>query len=104
MAEIKFSPEVLSDLKHIKSYIAEELLNEQAADNTVADIIKRIRTLSDLPQSGAPLSSVISIETNYRFIVCNNYTAFYRYENGSVYIARVLYGRRDFMRILFEEK
>ena len=48
MAEIKFSPEALSDLKDIKSYIAEELLNEQAAANTVADIIKRIRTLSDL--------------------------------------------------------
>ena len=103
MAEIRFSPEALSDLKDIKSYIKEDLRSEQAADNTIKEILKHIRKLSDFPQSGAPLSSVVGIETNYRFIVSGNYTAFYNYENDSVFILRVLYGRRDFMRILFGE-
>ena len=103
MAEIRFSPEALSDLKEIKSYITEDLQSAQAADNTIAGILKRIRKLSDFPQSGAPLSSVVGIETNYRFVVSGNYTAFYSYENDAVFILRVLYGRRDHMRILFGE-
>ena len=62
--------------------------------------INRLRTF---PDSGAPLSSIIDLGTNYRFLVCGNYTAFYRTENNAVLIVRVLYGRRDFMRILFEK-
>ena len=103
MAEIKFSPEAISDLKETESYITEELLDPQAARKTVADIVKRIRRLADFPLSGAPLSSVVGMETGYRFIVCGNYMAFYRFEKDTVYIVRVLYGRRDFMRVLFTE-
>ena len=50
---------------------------------------------------GAPLSSIIELETGYRFLVSGQYTAFYRYEDNAVYVDRVLSGRRDFMRILF---
>lgn len=103
MAEIKFSPEAITDLKQTKAYIIEELCNEQAAVNTVAKITKRIRMLADFPESGAPLSSVIDIETDYRFLVCGNYTVFYRVENSIVYIVRILYGRRNYVQILFGE-
>ena len=101
MAEIRFSPEALADLKGIKAYIEKELLNEQAAADTIADIMKHIRQLSGFPESGAPLSSVIQLDTNYRYLSCGSYTVFYRYENGIAFIDRVLYGRRDYMRILF---
>jgi len=103
MAEIKFSPEAITDLQETKAYITEELCNEQAAVNTVAKITKRIRMLADFPESGVPLSSIIGIETDYRFLVCGNYTAFYRWENSLVYIVRILYGRRNFVQILFGE-
>jgi len=101
MAEIKFSPEALADLKQTRTYISQELCNEQAAINTVSAIMNRIRMLADFPDSGAPLSSIVDIVANYRFLVCGNYTVFYRYERNTVYIVRVIYGRRDFMRILF---
>ena len=103
MAEIKFSPEAIEDLKQTKKYIAEELYSKQAAENTIAKIFKNIRLLSDFPASGSPLSSIVNIETDYRFLVCGNYTAFYRYEQNTIFVSRVLYGRRDFMRILFGE-
>ena len=102
MADIKFSPDALEDLRQAKAYIAEDLCNEAAAANTVSKILKSIRMLSAFPKSGAPLSSVMSIDTDYRFLVCGNYTAFYRYEQDTIFVVRVLYGRRDFMRILFE--
>ena len=99
MAEIKFSPEALNDLKQTKAYITDELCSEAAAINTIAKITKNIRMLSDFPKAGAPLSSMVNMDTDYRFLVCGNYTAFYRFEENTVYIVRVLYGRRDFMRI-----
>ncbi len=101
MADIKFSPEAINDLNRTKEYITEELYEEKAAQNTISKILKRIRQLSEFPLSGSPLSSIVNLNTDYRFLVCGNYTAFYRFENETVYIVRVLYGRRDFMRILF---
>lgn len=101
MTEIKFSPEAIADLQNTKSYIADELCNEQAAVSTIEKILKRIRMLKDFPELGAPLSSIVNLDTDYRFLVCGKYTAFYRVENDTVYILRVLYARRDFMRILF---
>lgn len=103
MADISFSPEAVSDLQQTKAYITDELCNEQAATNTIAKITGKIRELTAFPEMGAPLSSIVDFETDYRFLVCGNYTAFYRFENQTVYIVRVLYGRRDFMRILFGE-
>lgn len=103
MAEIKFSPEAIFDLQQTQAYITNELCNEQAAVNTIAKITKRIRVLADFPASGASLSSIVGFETEYRFLICGNYTAFYRIENQTVNIIRVLYGRRNFMQILFGE-
>lgn len=103
MTEIRFSPEAISDFQQTKTYISDELCNEQAAIRTIANIIKRIGMLADFPESGASLSSVLDFETDYRFLVCGNYTVFYRINNQTVNIVRVLYGRRNFMQILFGE-
>lgn len=43
MAEIRFSPEAITDLQQTKAYITEELCNKQAAVGMVAKITKRIR-------------------------------------------------------------
>lgn len=103
MTEIVFTPEAVGDLAQIKSYIAEELGNDQAAVRTVSRILGRIRTLADFPLSGTPLSSIVDFETDYRFLVCGNYLAFYRMEGSRAGIVRILYGRRNFMKILFGE-
>ncbi|MBQ8260350.1 MAG: type II toxin-antitoxin system RelE/ParE family toxin [Clostridia bacterium] len=101
MAEINYSPAALEDLREIKSYISEELCSEPAAINTIEKIMKRIRQLADFPDLGAPLSSIIDLEVPYRFLVCGNYIAFYKTDTDNVYIIRVLYGKRNYMQILF---
>ena len=101
MTNINFTPDALEDLKEIKAYITEELCNEESAIRTVGNITKRIRRLADFPESGAPLSSIINLEVPYRFLVCGNYTAFYKVEANEVRIIRVLNARRNFMQILF---
>ena len=81
MNELRLSPEAQADLEEIKAYIAEELENPALA--------------------GAPLSSVADVESDYRFLVSGNYMVFYRAYGNTVYVDRVLYGRRDYMRVLF---
>lgn len=101
MYKISFSPEAVDDLKEIKRYIKDELCNEQAAKNTVAKILKKIKILSDFPESGSSLSVIIGFDTDYKYLICDNYIAFYRIENKNVLIVRILYGRRNYMQILF---
>ena len=50
---------------------------------------------------GPSLSSIVDIDTDYRFLVCGKYLTFYRYENDIVYIDRIIYGKRDYISILF---
>ena len=59
--------------------------------------------LADFPFIGIPLSSKVEIETDYRFLVCGSYIVFHRTEADSVFIDRVIYGRRDYIKILFEK-
>ncbi|NPV91059.1 MAG: type II toxin-antitoxin system RelE/ParE family toxin [Firmicutes bacterium] len=101
MNKLKISPKARDDLAEIKGYISHELCNPQAAVNLVSKITKKTRRLSDHPGIGAPLSPIVDIQTDYRFLVCANYLIFYRYEDQIVFISRILYGRRDYMRILF---
>ncbi len=101
MYKLKISPEAKDDLAESKVYIAQELCNPQAAVDLVSKIMKKIRVLTEHPGIGARLSSVVDVQTDYRFLVCANYLIFYRCEDGMIFVSRILYGRRDYTRILF---
>ena len=101
---IRYTPETEDDLVDIKRYIAKELNSPIAALNTVTKIMKRIKILEQFPELGAKLSSIIDIITDYRFLVCGNYIAFYRIDGEYINIIRILYGRRDYVKILFGEQ
>jgi plasmid stabilization system protein ParE len=103
MAKLQLSPLAQEDLQAVKKYITDELQNPQAAINTVTQITKKLHNLEDFPGMGTPLVSKIDIETDYRFLVCGSYMAFYRYDGEIVYVVRILYGRRDYVKILFGE-
>ena len=101
MNKLHYFDAASEDLANIKKYISEELGSPEAAKNTVAKITKRIRQLEEFAEIGASLSSIVGIDTDYRFLVCGNYLAFYRVHGTDVYIVRVLYGKRDYLSILF---
>ncbi|SHK39445.1 type II toxin-antitoxin system RelE/ParE family toxin [Desulforamulus aeronauticus] len=103
MNKLHYSPEALRDLNEIWEYIFGELENPTAAENTVNTILEAIDKLQDFSGVGSLLSSVVELESDYRFLVCGNYLAFYRVVGSNVYIDRVLYGRRDYLRILFDK-
>lgn len=104
MSNIVLSFEAKNDLKEIKKYISNELDNDIAANNTISKITKGIRRLEQQPLMGTSLSSVIEFDTNYRFLVCGNYMVFYRFDDNMVFVSRIIYGRRDYMKILFKNE
>lgn len=101
MNNLHLSEKAQNDLAEIKDYITEELGSPNAALITISKITKKIRVLKDQAYIGAPLSSIADTESNYRFLVSGNYLIFYRVYGKDVYIDRILYGRRDYMHILF---
>ncbi len=101
MNNLHLSEEAQNDLLEIKAYIEEELRNPSAALATVSRITKSLHILQNHAQAGASLSSIADIESDYRFIVSGNYISFYRAYGNEVFIDRILYARRDYMRILF---
>lgn len=101
MNDLHLSFEAQNDLVDIKDYIAEELENPQAAIATVSKITAAIRTLRDHALIGPMLSSIADVNSDYRFLVSGNYLIFYRVHGTDVYIDRILYGRRDYLGILF---
>ena len=101
MNKLHLSPEAQEDLSEIKAYIAENLENPQASLSTVTKITKTIRMLQDHALIGTPLSAVADVNSDYRYLVSGNYMVFYRVAGKDVFIDRVLYGRRDYLRILF---
>ena len=114
MNNLHLSDEAQADLAGIKFYIAKNLENPSAAISTVRNITKDIRRLrehsligaslssiADVESIGASLSSIADVESDYRFLVTGSYLTFYRVLDNDVYVDRVLYGRRYYLRILF---
>lgn len=104
MNNLYLSHKAQTDLVSIKDYIAEDLENPQAAIAIVSKITKAIRMLRDHARIGTPLSSIADVDSDYRFLVSGNYMVFYRANGNNIYVDRVLYGRRDYMRVLFEDQ
>ena len=72
--KVEYSPRAIRDLDEIWDYIDKNLGNTDAA------------------------------ESGYRFIVYKHYMAFYRLKpDDTLYVDRIVYGRRDYMSLLFPD-
>ena len=100
MAKIVFSPKAKNDLTEIGDYIAFQLHNKSAARNIITKIRNSVYVLKDFPESGTPLTY---FDVTYRYLVCGSYMIFYHLSDN-IFIDRILYGRRDYLNILFGDK
>ena len=91
-----------AEMREIYRYIAEELQNPVAAQRRVALIDKAIQSLKENPASRALVRDTYLASKGYRMVVVKNHLVFYivREEERAVSVMRVLYGRRDWMRLL----
>ncbi len=103
MPEIRLSPTALDDLRDIKNYIESDLSNPVAARNTINRIINDYTRLKSAPKIGSPLSAKLGFETDFRYITSGNYMIIYKEDNKFISIFRILYARRDYLKIIFDD-
>lgn len=99
--KINWSPEARRDLDAIYDYICDELQNPIAARSAVDGIIKSVAQLKDFSGIGAKVFFPGELDSGCRFVRYKNYLAFYRAEKDAVFVDRILYGKSDYMRVLF---
>ena len=87
----------------IWDYIVSELQNRSAAERVTNRIMDEVDQLKNFAELGTPLSSITDVSSEYRYLVSGNYMVFYRVQGSDVYIDRVLYGRSNYMSILFND-
>lgn len=102
--KLHYSPESLRDLDEIWDAIAEERQNPSAAERVIRRLLDAAERLESFSGMGTPLSSVTGMESDVRFLVSGSYLVFYHAAENDVYIDRILYGRRDYLHLLFKDQ
>ncbi|HHW38718.1 MAG TPA: type II toxin-antitoxin system RelE/ParE family toxin [Bacillales bacterium] len=103
MQKLRLNPIAMQDLHDIKEYITKEFDNSIAAVDVITNIIGCYEKLKEFPLLGMELSSKIDIPTDYRYLICGSYIVFYKSDDIYVSIYRILYSRRDYIKILFDK-
>ena len=104
MAELFISPLAKTDMEEIGDYISRELCNPEAALNMIRRFQAALAPLRDMPEMGAPLLAAGQQGKFFRYLVCGSYLIFYHVDADIVYVDRVLYGRRNYLTLLFGDE
>ena len=102
---IHFTETAARDLNETADYIDHVLLNPSAADNLLDKLQEELRHLEDFPQAHSVVDDPFLKAHNIRFVVVNNYLAFYLVDENKhiVHIIRFLYGKRDWISVLKQD-
>lgn len=73
-----------------------------AAKSLIQKMKGVILSLRSFPEMGTSLKQD-GHATIYRYLICNSYLIFYHVDDVDVKIDRILYGRRNYMALLFDE-
>ncbi len=98
--KLRFTPEALNDLTGINQYIKEELGSPIAAGKIIRGILSSCSLLKNQPGLGMKLSKRIGRETDYRYLISGKYIVFYRIENNSISVYRIIDARTDYIRAI----
>ena len=100
--KINVSSDAHRDALDISGYIAFDLGNIQAAGRFLDDVHKAYLNLSNNPHMYAECNEERLKAKGYRKLAIKRYLIFYRVDESTktVFIARVLYGARDYANLL----
>lgn len=88
-------------MREIGDYVSRELRNPDVALRLIRRFRAAMLPLRDFPGMGSPLPTPGRQNVQYRYLVCGHYLIFYHVESDTVLVDRVLYGRRNYMALLF---
>ena len=99
MKNLRINPMVVSDLKEIRDYIAED--NPSAASKIVKEIYSRFENIQMFPEIGADLSKRVKFKSDYRYAIWKDYVIIYKITVNYIEVYRVLNRYRD-ITLIFE--
>ena len=97
MMKLRINPLVVTDLKDIRDFIAED--NAEKAVETVEKIYGKFENIQLFPGMGVDLSKRVNFRTKYKYVVWNDYVIIYKVGKEFVEIYRVVNRYLDITRI-----
>ncbi|GAB2025392.1 hypothetical protein OfM1_14630 [Lactovum odontotermitis] len=102
--KIEYADSALKDLIGVKACIEEAFLSEQAAKNTIDNIVTGLGKLKLFPEGGLRLSDRVEedveLTEDYYFTFVGNHVAFYEISNKVVSTVRVLGMKQNWVDLL----
>ena len=98
--KLRYTQDFLDDLNGIVDYIADSLLNPEAAQRLVDDVHAAILERLKTPAAFEQYHSRLSLRDSWYLIHVRNYTVFYVVEGDTMEVRRILYNRRDWKNLL----
>ncbi|MCH5250719.1 MAG: type II toxin-antitoxin system RelE/ParE family toxin [Lachnospiraceae bacterium] len=100
MSKLVYTPKALEDLQGVKTYVTKQY-GESKAKISVKETTSAIRKLEIFPYEGPGLEELINYPTDYHYLVVKPNYVFYRIEDDTVKVIRILNENQDFLQILF---
>jgi len=100
--KIKYLTSFQKDYDEIIDYLTENLAAPGAAASLTEELFKTVDLIALFPYSRKLYELPRPLSAEYRTFMVKNYTVFYAVdeENKTLRLYRMLYGRRDFERLL----
>lgn len=98
---VYFSPEALTDLQQVKESVIEKFNDVELANQILRTIMKSTKNLQIFPGMGMEVRISASDSMGYRYLFVKKNYVFYRIEQDTIRIVRVLNEKQDYMRILY---
>ena len=100
--QIHITPTAEHDIVRAADYIEFTLKNPEAADNLLDVVTEQIEALADFPQKFRLVDDPVLTSWGIRFVIINNYLAFYMIdeEKQTIIIVRFLYQKSNWTSIL----
>ena len=100
---IKYSSDFITDLDTIESLYRDNYFLPKAGKKLISEILNICDSIGKYPMMGADFGAKDERGKKYRYMVHGNYLLFYTIENEGPLMLRVLDGRMDYLRIIFED-
>ena len=102
MYSLEYLPAAKQDMTDIARYIGRELANPAAAEKLAVEMTEAADRLVDFPYACPAYHPIRPLKQEYRRLLVRNYILFYYVDEARkrVTVARVIYARRDYDKLL----
>ena len=97
MLKLRINPILVTDLKNIRNYIAED--SEEYAAKTIKEIYGKFENLQMFPGIGSDLSKRVSFRIDYKYAIWEDYVIIYKVNNEYLEIYRAVNRYHDITKI-----